>query len=186
MARVSSRLPQVVQLLVEQDASADDIGRVVTAVGDAVERRLLALAEADLGAPPVPYCWVALGSRARLEQALAADQDNAIIVDDACSPEQLGVVRGARPTGDRTTSPRAGTRAAPATSWRPTPGGGSRSPGGAASSRHWLSSPSPTRVLGASIFFDMRPVHGDHTPLRAALQPTCSRRSPGRSSSSPS
>ena len=41
------------------------------------------------GAPPVPYCWVALGSRARLEQALAADQDNAIIVDDAVTPDQL-------------------------------------------------------------------------------------------------
>ena len=65
VARVSSRLPQMVQALVEQDASADDIGRVVTAVGDAVERRVIALAEAELGPPPVPYCWVALGSRAR-------------------------------------------------------------------------------------------------------------------------
>ena len=87
VARVSTRLPQVVQALVEQDASADDIGRVITAVGDAVERRVIALAEAELGPPPVPYCWVALGSRARLEQALAADQDNAIILDDAMRPE---------------------------------------------------------------------------------------------------
>ena len=87
VATVANRLPQMVQALVEQDASADDIGRVVTAVGDAVERRVIALAEADLGPPPVPYCWVALGSRARLEQALAADQDNAILVDDSMRPE---------------------------------------------------------------------------------------------------
>ena len=86
VAAVSGRLPRVVQSLVEQDASADDIGRVVTAVGDAVERRLIALAEAELGPPPVPYCWVTLGSRARLEQALSADQDTAIIVDDAMGP----------------------------------------------------------------------------------------------------
>ena len=90
VALVSGRLPRVVQSLVEQDASADDIGRVVTAVGDAVERRLIALAEADLGPPPAPYCWVALGSRARLEQALAADQDNAILIDDSVREEQLG------------------------------------------------------------------------------------------------
>ena len=87
VARVSSRMPQVVRALVEQDASADDIGRVITAVGDAVERRVIGLAEAELGPPPVPFCWVALGSRARLEQALAADQDNAIILDDAVRPE---------------------------------------------------------------------------------------------------
>ena len=99
VAQVSNRLPQVVQALVEQDASADDIGRVVTAVGDAVERRVIALAEADLGPPPVPYCWVALGSRARLEQALAADQDNAIVIDDAMRARARRVVRGARRRG---------------------------------------------------------------------------------------
>ena len=60
---------------------------------------VIALAEADLGPPPVPYCWVALGSRARLEQALAADQDNAIIIDDAMQPEHAALVRGARRRG---------------------------------------------------------------------------------------
>ncbi|MEI2647621.1 MAG: DUF294 nucleotidyltransferase-like domain-containing protein [Dermatophilaceae bacterium] len=75
------------EALVSQDASADDISRVVTAVGDAVERRLIGIAEEKLGPPPVPYCWVSLGSRARQEQALAADQDNAIILSDEAGPE---------------------------------------------------------------------------------------------------
>ena len=74
-------------MLVTQDASAEDIGRIVTAVGDAVERRLLGLAEEHLGPPPVPYCWVSLGSRARQEQALAADQDNALSLDNDVQPE---------------------------------------------------------------------------------------------------
>jgi CBS domain-containing protein len=52
VATVSARLPAVVEALVGQDASADDIGRVVTAIGDAVERRLIALAEAELGGAP--------------------------------------------------------------------------------------------------------------------------------------
>ena len=161
VARVSSRLPHVVQLLVEQDASAHDIGRVVTAVGDAVERRLLALAEADLGAPPVPYCWVTLGSRARLEQALAADQDNAIIVDDAVTPDQLAWFEelARRVTADLATCgyPRCpGEVMATNPRWRQPLAGWRRE------FSDWLSKPAPDAVLDASIFFDMRPVHGDH------------------------
>jgi CBS domain-containing protein len=177
VALVSGRLERVVQSLVEQDASADDIGRVVTAVGDAVERRLIALAEADLGPPPVPYCWVALGSRARLEQALAADQDNAVIVDDAMRPEDAawfealavrvteGLVACGYPRcpGDvMATNPR----------WRQPLGGWRRQ------FSSWLHEPVPDAVLGASIFFDMRPVHGDAT-LFASLQRHVLTASPG-------
>ncbi len=177
VARVASRLPQVVQALVEQDASADDIGRVVTAVGDAVERRVIALAEADLGPPPVPYCWVALGSRARLEQALAADQDNAIVIDDAMQPEHAAWFEALatrvtadlvtcgypRCTGDvMATNPR---WRQPLARWRQ-------------EFSTWLHQPVPDAVLGASIFFDMRPVHGDAT-LHARLQRHVLAASPG-------
>ena len=162
VAAVSGRLPRVVQSLVEQDASADDIGRVVTAVGDAVERRLIALAEADLGPPPVPYCWVTLGSRARLEQALSADQDTAIIVDDAMGPADAAWFEA---LATRVTDGLVDC------GWRRCPGGvmatNPRWRRPLAQWRHefttWLGEPVPDAVLGASIFFDMRPVHGDVT-----------------------
>ncbi len=168
VAEVSNRLPQVVQSLVEQDASADDIGRVVTAVGDAVERRVIALAEAELGPPPVPYCWVALGSRARLEQALAADQDNAIIIDDAMLPEHAAWFEAlaTRVTDDLVTCgyPRCpGDVMATNPKWRQ-PLAGWRE-----QFTSWLRQPVPDAILGASIFFDMRPVHGD-VALFAKLQ----------------
>ena len=66
LASIRPRLAQIVVQLVTEDATADDIGRVVTAIGDAVERRLLELGEARLGPPPGPYCWVTLGAGARL------------------------------------------------------------------------------------------------------------------------
>ena len=165
VARVSNRLPQVVLALVEQDASADDIGRVVTAVGDAVERRVIALAEADLGPPPVPYCWVALGSRARLEQALAADQDNAIVIDDAMQPEHAAWFEAlaTRVTADLVACgyPRCpGDVMATNPRWRQ-PLAGWRT-----EFSSWLHQPVPDAILGASIFFDMRPVHGDAGALR--------------------
>ena len=74
------RLPTVVTQLLEGDASAADIGRVVTAVGDAVRRRALALVLEEMDPAPVPWAWVVLGSAAREEEALAADQDHALIV----------------------------------------------------------------------------------------------------------
>ena len=168
VARVANRLPEVVQALVEQDASADDIGRIVTAVGDAVERRVIALAEVDLGRPPVPYCWVALGSRARLEQALAADQDTAIVIDDAMQTRDAAWFEAlaARVTADLVECgyPRCpGDVMATNPRWRQPLAGWRRE------FSSWLHEPVPDAVLGASIFFDMRPVHGD-AALFASLQ----------------
>lgn len=76
-----ARLPRLMTNLIEANVSGAQLGRFITAVTDAATRRFLALAENDLGAPPLPYAWVALGSQARQEQSARSDQDNAIIVE---------------------------------------------------------------------------------------------------------
>ena len=76
------RIPAVLGQLVDRDVSAADIGRVVTALGDAVRRRVVALVDAELGPPPAPYAWVVLGSVAREEEALSADQDHALVLSE--------------------------------------------------------------------------------------------------------
>jgi CBS domain-containing protein len=48
---------------------------------DALTRRSIDYAIADLGDPPVPWAWMALGSAARHEQALHSDQDHALAYD---------------------------------------------------------------------------------------------------------
>ncbi len=77
------RIPTVLSQLVDRDVSAADIGKVVTALGDAVRRRVVALVEAELEPPPTTYAWVVLGSAAREEEALSADQDHALILAEA-------------------------------------------------------------------------------------------------------
>ena len=168
IAKVTERLGSVVESLVSQDASADNIGRIVTAIGDSVERRLLALAEEQLGPPPVSYCWVSLGSRARLEQALASDQDNALILADDVQPEHAAYFEAlARDVTDGLVQcgypPCPGEVMATNPRWRQ-PLAGWRS-----EFRTWMNHPVPDAILRASIFFDMRPVHGD-LQLYAALQ----------------
>jgi CBS domain-containing protein len=160
LAAVCRRLPGVVERLVGHDASADDIGRIVTTVGDAVERRLIALAERRLGPPPVPYCWVTLGSRARMEQALAADQDHAVLLhNDATEADGAWFADLARLVTDGLEE--CGYRRCPGDimavndrwrlplrQWR-------------RQFTTWLTEPTPEATLQASIFFDMRPVAGD-------------------------
>ncbi|MEZ5644609.1 MAG: DUF294 nucleotidyltransferase-like domain-containing protein [Burkholderiaceae bacterium] len=68
------------------DASARVTGQAMSAIGRAFKQRLLELAEQELGAPPVPYCLVALGSMARQEQGVVTDQDNALVLDNRFDP----------------------------------------------------------------------------------------------------
>ena len=66
--------------MVNEDANSQMIGSAMAVIGRSFKQRLLELAEAELGPPPVPYCFLALGSMARDEQLIVTDQDNALIL----------------------------------------------------------------------------------------------------------
>lgn len=74
--------------MVRDGATAHMIGSAISGIGRAFTQRLLELAERELGPPPVPYCFMALGSMARDEQLLVTDQDNALVLDDSFDPVQ--------------------------------------------------------------------------------------------------
>lgn len=176
LAAASRRTPRVVESLVDQDATADDIGRMVSAIGDAIERRLLTITERDLGPAPTSYCWVALGSRARLEQGLASDQDHGLILGEAVEGEAATwfeslaerMVDGLAACGY---PPCEGDKMASNPMWRrPVPGWINHVD-------RWLGHPSPQAIMDSSVFFDMRAVHGD-TTLHAAVSDHLRARAP--------
>ncbi len=74
--------------MVNEDANSQMIGSAMAAIGRSFKQRLLELAEAELGPPPVPYCFLALGSMARDEQLVLTDQDNALVLDNRFDPVQ--------------------------------------------------------------------------------------------------
>lgn len=90
LQRVSTRIRDLQRALAAADASAHATGHVITAVTDALTCRLLQLAEARLGPPPVGYAWVAAGSQARCEQTAKSDQDNCLVLDDAYDEARHG------------------------------------------------------------------------------------------------
>ncbi len=74
-------LTAVVRDLVQAEVDPVIVGHAIAMSIDAVTRRLIELVIADLGDPPGPWCWLALGSEARHEQAIVTDQDHALAYD---------------------------------------------------------------------------------------------------------
>lgn len=74
--------------MVNEDANSQVVGSAMAGIGRSFTQRLLELGEQELGPPPVPYCFLALGSMAREEQLIVTDQDNAMILSDEFDPEE--------------------------------------------------------------------------------------------------
>jgi CBS domain-containing protein len=85
LARIVRRIPELLVQLVSAQNPHQTVTRLITDIGDATTRRLLTLAEAQLGPAPVPYLWLACGSQGRQEQTGVSDQDNCLILDDAAT-----------------------------------------------------------------------------------------------------
>lgn len=173
VAALSRRLPGIVGEFVRRGTAPQDIGRVITATADAATRRLLDLAEEDLGPPPVPYCWVALGSQARGELGVASDQDNALVLADG-APSAPGSDVYFAALADRVCHglDRAGFPLCPGDvmasnhAWRRTTSEWLRQVA------DWVGAPEPDAMLHVQVFFDIRAVHGDPAllaPIRSDM-----------------
>jgi len=76
------RLPKLVMAVVDSGAETRYVNHIVSGVSDAVAQKLIRMATKKLGAPPVRFAFLTLGSEGREEQTLLTDQDNALIYDD--------------------------------------------------------------------------------------------------------
>ena len=156
---LSRRLPPLFVRMVNLGRDVEHIGRMVTHITDAFTVRLLQLAEAELGPPPMRYAWVVFGSQAREEQTAKTDQDNGLILErkgknkDADYFSRLAdfVCDGLDALGYQYCP---GEIMALNVKWRTHL---------AKWKRHfdrWIDEPDPKSVMHSSIFFDMRCVHG--------------------------
>jgi CBS domain-containing protein len=157
VVELAGRIPPVVAELVDRDVSVADIGRVATALGDAVRRRVIALVEQEIGPPPTAYSWVVLGSAAREEETLGADQDHALVLEQHGYDEWFARL-AARVTDvlEECGSPRCpGDVMATNPRWRLTVDQWRATFAG------WAREPDADAVLGMAIFYDMRHLSGD-------------------------
>lgn len=160
LVQVCREIPRVFELLVASGIRAEHVPKVLTTLSDAVTRRLLDLAERQLGAPPVPYAWLAFGSQARGEQSLRTDQDNGLVhTDDA--PSEAGRYFAGLATFVCDGLDACGYPYCPGQVMATNPAWRQPLAGWLAHFRDWTAVPDPEAVLRTSIFFDLRLVHGD-------------------------
>jgi CBS domain-containing protein len=71
-----------VRTLIHNGATANNVTRFITSVSDAILNKVMSMTLDELGAPPVPFVFMIMGSVGRQEQTLKTDQDNAIVYQD--------------------------------------------------------------------------------------------------------
>ena len=163
----SRKVTEMVASLLAGGLNPVVIAGFVAQLNDALMKRILHWAEEDLGKPPAPYAWIALGSEGRQEQTLLTDQDNALVfADEGASSREYFTALADRANTDLSAA------------------GFPRCPGGYMARNHcgtlsewrdrfagWVADPTAQGVLEAAIFFDFRRVAGslDLAPLQEIL-----------------
>ncbi len=179
LVATASRIGRLQRQLAAASTSAHATGRIVSAMTDALTSRLLQLAEAQYGPPPVPYAWVAAGSQGRNEQTAKSDQDNCLVLDDRYDPAAHGayfetlarfVCDGLNACGyiycPGEMMAVTDTWRQPLARWREY-------------FQTWIERPEPKALMLTSVFFDQRFVYGDRA-LLDTLRAEVLQRTPGQ------
>jgi len=164
LVSISELLPKLQIRLSKLGASADHVGKSISAITMAFTKRLIEMAEERYGPAPVPYAWLAAGSQARQEQLAHSDQDNGIIICNSMKPydddwfERLAhfVCDGLADCGFiycpgdiMATNPK---WRQPVKVWQKYFDG-------------WVDTPTPQALLNSSVFFDLETICGDASLL---------------------
>ena len=73
------KTPGLVYSLLENGTSSVTIVYLISLIVDVTTKKLIDLSIEELGAPPVPYAFLAIGSHGRQALTLNSDQDNALV-----------------------------------------------------------------------------------------------------------
>ena len=160
LQKIVQRVPELQLLLANSGVTARHIGETISCITDMLTIRLIEMAQEVIGPEPVPYLWVCGGSQARHEQSSHSDQDNALILSDSVTDKDRPYFTElAKRVCDGLNSC-----------------GFIYCPGDAMAMnekwcqpfsvwekyfRNWIVTPDPMALMLSSIFFDLRPVHGD-------------------------
>ena len=160
----SAAVPQLQLQLVNMGATADHVGKGVTAITSAITRRLIEMAMENLGPAPVPFSWVAAGSQARREQTSLTDQDNGLVLhNDVTDADMPYFAELAKFVCDGLAE--CGYIYCPGNVMAMNPQWCQPQQVWDEYFHDWMTSPKPEALLFSSIFFDLRTIYGDKSLL---------------------
>ncbi|MEZ5448906.1 MAG: putative nucleotidyltransferase substrate binding domain-containing protein [Thiolinea sp.] len=161
LVQLSRQLPLTLLTLVKSHLTAYHITQIISLLSQAINQRLLQLAEQQFGPPPVAYVWLVMGSLARCEQTAFSDQDNGLLLADAYDPAQHDTYFATLAQFVCEHLDACGYRYCPGNIMASNPQW--RQPLAVWQDyfRHWIATPDPVARLHSSIFFDLRCLAGE-------------------------
>lgn len=170
----ASQLRDLSRSLSRQQVPAHQASQVLTTVTDALTQAWIRLAIEELGPPPCMFSWLAFGSQARREQAMNADQDNALLLEK----EPTGAIAdyfAALATRVCDGLNDCGIVFCPGNIMASNPDLRLSLRGWSARFASWLQTPTPDALMRSSIFFDMRCIEGSNSLANALQQDVLAR-----------
>ena len=165
---------RLVEQMLAQGASVEQLTRLIAALNDNLTRRVIALILEQENDPLPAFVWLAFGSEGRSEQTLKTDQDNGIVF----LPQPNETVEQTRqrllPMAKRINDALAecGFPLCPGNIMASNPECCLSLDEWRQRFERWIEQGSPDHLLKATIFFDFRPLYGDAgqiEPLRKSL-----------------
>lgn len=158
--RVYQRL---LEPLIRSEMSVNHLTMITSSVSDSAIRRIIDLTIKELGAPPVGFSFICLGSEGRKEETLYTDQDNAIIYEDVPAGQESLVEQYFSMLGEKVCDSLdyigysfcKGNIMAKNRQWCKPIGDWEKY------FVNWITTPEPQNLLDATIFFDFRNIYGD-------------------------
>ena len=161
LQHASRDIRQLALNLIAQGIGAEQLTRFISALNDALTRRIITLELSRHELFGVPFCWLAFGSEGRHEQTLSTDQDNGIIYTapdgerDALKQKLLAFAKDANEALAACGFPLCKGNIMASNpdlcltldEWKRRFGA-------------WIREPDPQALLNASIFFDFRVLYG--------------------------
>ena len=150
----------------EDEVGMGFLSNMISETNDTLIRRAIHLSLQELAEsgrePPVPFCWMALGSEGREEQLLRTDQDNAIMYanpgDDEGVAERFFLDLGERVVDVLV---EAGFERCPGEVMASNPKWNQSVDDWKRCFTEWIREPENVAVMHSNIFFDFRPVYGE-------------------------
>ncbi|MCB5161103.1 DUF294 nucleotidyltransferase-like domain-containing protein [Marinomonas algarum] len=168
LVEVCQQWPAFTMKLVTTEMKPTDVGKVLATVSDQITRKLIALALEQYGCAPMAFQFLVFGSQARKDQSLGSDQDNGLMLEREPNEVESAyfatlcdyICQGLAACGIRLCP---GNIMASNPQWRLTKTRWQQT------FNQWVKSSTPNALLHASIFFDIRCVYGDPSPVNDVI-----------------
>lgn len=168
MAEVAARVRELTERVFGQGMEVSQFTHLVSSINDRIAQRLLTLLTGELPAD-ARFCWLAFGSEGREEQGFVTDQDNGIVFVPPAGSDletvRAGYLAMARQMNEALHA--CGFERCRGNIMAGNPEWCLSLDEWKAKFSKWIVATTPTAVLNSTIFFDFRPVHGEHALAEA-------------------